>query len=521
MTQDASFHPYVHAAATPDKPAVIMAHSGEVVTFQEMEDRSNQGAQFFRSLGLKTGDTIAIFMSNTARYFELAWAAQRSGLYFTCISSRLTAPEVQYIVEDSGSRILFVSPDLAETAREVKSITKLERYFSVEGDVDGFERFEPLRADMPTARIADESAGADMLYSSGTTGRPKGIRPEIDPEQPIDADSVLGMILRAAGNFDANCVYLSPAPLYHAAPLRWTMTAMAIGATIVVMEKFDPEDYLRLVQAYKVTHSQLVPTMFVKMLKLPEDVRAKYDLSSLKFAVHAAAPCPIPVKEQMIEWWGPIIHEYYAGSEGNGLTWINSEDWLGHKGSVGKPLHGVPHICDEEGNELPPGEPGMIYFSDTTPPNYHNDPEKTKGAQHPTKEGWSSLGDVGKLDEDGFLYLTDRKAFMIISGGVNIYPQEAENVLITHDKVADVAVIGVPNDEFGEEVKAVVQLMPGESPSDEVAQELIDYCHSKLSKIKCPRSVDFDPELPRHPTGKLYKRLIRDRYWGKKDSRIV
>lgn len=521
MTGETAHHPYIIAEKTPGKPAIIMAQSGEMVTFGELEDRSNQGAQFFRSTGLNKGDTIAIFMTNSARYLELAWAAQRSGLYFTCISSRLTAPEVKYIVEDSGSRILITCPELAEVAKEVKSITDIDAYYSVDGDIGGFERLEPKLSAQPAQRIADESAGADMLYSSGTTGRPKGIRPALEPDKRIDEDSVLTMILASAAQLNEESIYLSPAPLYHAAPLRWTMTAMSLGATAVIMEKFDPEDFFRLVQSYGVTHSQLVPTMFVKMLKLPEEVRAKYDLSSLQFAVHAAAPCPVPVKEKMIDWWGPIIHEYYAGSEGNGLTWITSPDWLTHKGSVGKPLHGVPHICDEEGNELPVGEEGMIYFSDTTPPTYHNDEEKTKGAQHPTKEGWSSLGDVGKLDEDGFLYLTDRKAFMIISGGVNIYPQEAENVLITHPKVADVAVIGVPNEDFGEEVKAVVQPMPDIAPSDELAAELISFCQSQLSKIKCPKTVDFDPELPRHPTGKLYKRLIRDRYWGKKDSRIV
>lgn len=521
MSDEAIFHPSVHATTTPDKPALIMASSGEVVTFRQMEERSNQGAQLFRSLGLNKGDTIALFLDNTARYFELAWAAQRSGLYFTCIPSRLTPPEVKYILEDSGSRYLISCPHLSDVAKATKAITSLEGYYSVDGDIEGFERFEDVRDKQPKTRISDESAGGDMLYSSGTTGRPKGIRPPLDPDAPIGRDNVLRMILASAGGFTADSIYLSPAPLYHAAPLRWTMTAMAIGATIIAMEKFDPEDYLRLVEKYGATHSQLVPTMFVRMLKLPESVREKYDLSSLKFAVHAAAPCPIPVKEQMIDWWGPIISEYYAGSEGNGLTWINSSDWLTHKGSVGKPLHGIPHVCDEEGNELAPGEEGMVYFSETTPPNYHNDEEKSKGAQHPSKEGWSSLGDVGKLDKDGFLYLTDRKAFMIISGGVNIYPQEAENILITHPKVADVAVIGVPNDDFGEEVKAIVQPMPGVAPSDELAQELVAFCQSQLSKIKCPRSVDFDPELPRHPTGKLYKRLIRDRYWGKKDSRIV
>ena len=521
MTEEVRFHPSLQAAKTPDKPAIIMAGSGETITFKELDDRSNQGAQLFRSLGLQKGDTIAIFLDNTARYYELAWAAQRCGLYFTCISSRLTAPEVKYIVEDSHSRFLFTCPYLADVANEVKKATNLEGYFSVDGDMDGFERFETRRDAMPATPVSDESAGGDMLYSSGTTGRPKGIRPPLDPDAPIGQDTVLRMILAMAGGITDDATYLSPAPLYHAAPLRWTMTVSSIGATVVVMEKFDPEWFLQLVEKHKITHSQLVPTMFVRMLKLPEEDRTKYDLSSLKFAVHAAAPCPIPVKEKMIEWWGPVIHEYYAGSEGNGLTWINSDDWLGHKGSVGKPLHGVPHICNDEGDELAVGEEGMIYFSGTTPPSYHNDPEKSKSARHPKHDDWSSLGDVGRMDEDGFLYLTDRKAYMIISGGVNIYPQEAENVLITHPKVADVAVIGVPNEDFGEEVKAVVQTMEGVAPSDELASELIAFCQSQLSRIKSPRTVDFDPELPRHPTGKLYKRLIRDRYWGKSSSKIV
>ena len=514
-------HPHIHAAATPNKAAYIMAASGEVVTFRELEDRSNQGARLFRSIDLKQGDTIALFLDNSPRYFELAWAAQRSGLYFTCISSRLTASEVKYIVEDCGAKVLISCESLAAIATETKAVTNLDHYWSVDGTVEGYEAYEALRDQQPATRITDESGGTDMLYSSGTTGRPKGIRPHINPDDPIDETNALVQIAQLAGSFNEESIYLSPAPLYHAAPLRWCMTVTKIGGTIIVMEKFDPEDYLRLVESYGVTHSQLVPTMFVKMLKLPEQVRTKYDVSTLKFAIHAAAPCPVPVKEQMIAWWGLVIHEYYAGSEGNGLTWINSEQWLEHKGSVGIPLLGVLHICDDEGNELPVGEAGTIYFSDTTPPNYHNDEEKTKGALHPSKEGWSTLGDVGRMDEDGFLYLTDRKAFMIISGGVNIYPQEAENVLITHPKVADVAVIGVPNDEFGEEVKAVVQPMPGIAPSEELASELIAFSQSQLAKIKCPKSIDFDPELPRHPTGKLYKRLIRDRYWGKTDSKIV
>ena len=514
-------HPCHHAKTHPDKAAYIMAASGETVTFKELDERSNQIAHAFRDAGLKPGDTIALFAENSPRYFEICWAAQRSGLYYVCVSSRLTAPEVKYIVEDSGSSLLIASVGKRDVARQVKDLTELNHYWSIEGDIEGFERLETLAADYPVTSIPVEMAGTDMLYSSGTTGRPKGIRPALEPGAPIDADNVLLQITRAMAGAGPEHVYLSPAPLYHAAPLRWCMTFTRLGATLIIMEKFDPEAFLKCVQTHKVTHTQMVPTMFVKMLKLPEEVRKSYDVSSLKFVIHAAAPCPVPVKEQMIDWWGPIIDEYYAGSEGNGMTWAKSADWLTHKGTVGKAIWGDLHICDEIGDEVPVGQEGQVYFGGTTPPNYHNDPEKNAAALNPKHPDWSSLGDVGKMDEDGFLYLTDRKAFMIISGGVNIYPQEAENVLITHPKVADVAVIGVPDEEFGESVKAIVQPMPGISPSDELAAELLEFCRGELSKIKCPKSVDFDLELPRHPTGKLYKRLIRDRYWGKKDSRIV
>lgn len=514
-------HPFHHAKARPDHPAYTMAGSGEVVTFRQLDERSNQIAHALREAGCQPGDTIALFAENSPRYFEVCWAAQRSGLYFVCISSRLTTPEVQYIIEDSGSKLLIADAHKAAVAQDVKSVTKLDAYWSIDGDIPGFTALETLRSKFPVTPIPDEMAGTDMLYSSGTTGRPKGIRPPLERGLPIDADNVLVQICRGLAGVTEDSVYLSPAPLYHAAPLRWSMSMTKLGASLVIMEKFDPENYLRLVEKYRVTHSQLVPTMFVKMLKLPPEVREKYDVSSLQFAIHAAAPCPIPVKQQMIEWWGPIIDEYYAGSEGNGMTWVKSADWMTHKGTVGKPVHGVVHICDEQGNEVPVGEEGQVYFGGTVPPTYHNDPEKTKGALHATRPDLSSLGDVGKLDEDGYLYLTDRKAFMIISGGVNIYPQECENILITHPKVADCAVIGVPDEEFGEAVKAVVQPMPGQAHSPELAAELMAFCQANLSKIKCPKSIDFDPELPRHPTGKLYKRLIRDKYWGKSQSRIV
>jgi acyl-CoA synthetase (AMP-forming)/AMP-acid ligase II len=285
------------------------------------------------------------------------------------------------------------------------------------------------------------------------------------------------------------------------------------------MEHFDPEQALATLQKYRTTHSQWVPTMFVRMLKLPEEVRRKYDASSMKVAIHAAAPCPIPVKRQMIEWWGPVIFEYYAGTEGNGFCAIRSDEWLAHPGSVGKALLGELHIVGEDGNECPVGESGTIYFANGPEFSYHNDPKKTAEARN--EKGWSTLGDVGYVDKDGYLYLTDRKAFMIISGGVNIYPQEAENILINHPRVADVAVIGVPNEDFGEEVKAVVQPMNWSDATPALAEELVAYCRQHLSAIKCPRTVDFERELPRHPTGKLYKRLIRDRYWGNRDSKIV
>ncbi len=514
-------HPSLHAASDPNKAAYIMAGNGETVTFKQLDDRSNQIAHTFRELTLQPGDTIALFAENSARFFEICWAAQRAGLYYVAISSRLTAPEVEYIIKDSGARLLIASEGLRSVAETVKDLTDCDAYWSIDGPIEGYDRLENVRSDKSETPISDERAGTDMLYSSGTTGRPKGIRPPLPEDPAIDASNALITIAQGLFKTSPDGIYLSPAPLYHAAPLRWCMAMTKFGNTLVIMEKFDAETYLSLVEKYKVTHTQLVPTMFVKMLKLPEVVRAKYDVSSLVAAVHAAAPCPVPVKEQMIEWWGPVIEEYYAGSEGNGMTWANSDQWLAHKGSVGFPIWGELHICDESGDEVPVGEEGQIYFGGTPTPNYHNAPDKTQGALNPKHADWSSLGDVGKVDADGFLYLTDRKAFMIISGGVNIYPQEAENILITHPAVADVAVIGVPDEEFGEQVKAVVQVMDGVEETDALKDELLEYCRARLAKIKCPKSVDFDPALPRHPTGKLYKRLVRDRYWGKSDSRIV
>ncbi len=514
-------HPRHHAKTHPDKAAYIMAGSGEIVTFGQLETRANQINHAIRAAGINPGDTLAMFAENSPRFFEICWAAQRSGVYLVAISSRLTAPEVAYILEDSGARILITSVELRAVAEEINATVNLEAYWSIDGEIDGYEPLETIANAMPDTPIADEMLGRIMLYSSGTTGRPKGIRAAYIPNVPYDDPAPLTQIAGVLFKASEDAVYLSPAPLYHAAPLGWSMAMTKFGATLIIMEKFDAETYLKYVEQYKATHTQLVPTMFVKMLKLPEEVRNRYDVSSLKIAVHAAAPCPIPIKQQMIDWWGPVIEEYYAGSEGNGMTWVTSEQWLAHKGTVGHAIWGELHICDENGDEVPIGEEGQVYFGGTPTPTYHNDEAKTKDALNPKHNDWSSLGDIGKLDADGFLYLTDRKAFMIISGGVNIYPQEAENILITHPAVADVAVIGVPDEDFGEAVKAVVQLMPGVDGNQELVEELLEFCRSHLARIKCPRSVDFDPELPRHPTGKLYKRLVRDRYWGNTESRIV
>jgi long-chain acyl-CoA synthetase len=512
-------HPKHHAQTHPDKAAVIMASSGETITYRELDERSNQGAHLFRSLGVGPGGSIAIFMENSPRYHEILWAAQRSGIRFTAISSKLTAGEVEYIVGDCEAKVLIASKGVEDVALQVAPLIPGVALLMCDGAVAPYKSFEEARAAFPTTPIADEGGGGAMLYSSGTTGRPKGVKRPIDGKGPIEMPTGLQTLGQMLYGWTPDSVYLSPAPLYHAAPLGWTMAVHAMGGTVVVLERFDPEQTLGYIQDYRVTTAQWVPTHFVRMLKLPEDVRAKYDMSSLTGVFHAAAPCPIPVKEQMIAWWGPIIHEYYAGTEGNGMCLIDSHEWLAHKGSVGKSRMAEVKICDEDGEPLPPRTEGAVFFAGGGQFEYHNDPKKT--AESRNKHGWTTLGDVGWLDEEGYLYLTDRKSFMIISGGVNIYPQEIENLLIGHPKVADVAVVGGPHEEMGEEVIAVIQPIEGVAPSDDLAAELNAYARANLSHVKAPRRYDFMEELPRHQTGKLYKRLIRDAYWGKTGSKIV
>ncbi len=505
-------HPSVHAASSPDKPAVIVAETGETVSYAELDAASNRAAQLFRSHGLKHDDVVAFMLENTPHYYGLTWGAQRAGLRYVCISSRLTQDETDYILENSGAKMLVVSASLASAALQLE--TRIERY-SMGGEIAGWTRIEDALAAMPATRIADERAGVDMLYSSGTTGRPKGVKVPLPEEEEIDAPNSLVMLASAAFGINADSIYLSPAPLYHAAPLRWSMTIHRLGGTVVLMKKFDPEAALAAIQHYRCNAAQFVPTHFVRMLKLPAEVRAQYDVSSMKSAIHAAAPCPVPVKQAMIDWWGPVLLEYYAGSEGNGMTFATSQDWLAHKGTVGRAILGTVHIVGEDNEtEVPVGEEGAVFFESDNVFEYHDDPEKTASSRN--SKGWSTLGDVGKLDADGFLYLTDRKSFMIISGGVNIYPQEIENHLVTHPRVADVAVVGGPHEEMGEEVIAVIQPADMADATDEFRDELGAYARQKLSGVKVPRRIDFMEALPRHDTGKLYKRLLRDQYWEKK-----
>ena len=497
-----------------------MADSGQTVSYAELDERANKIAQLFKSLGLSPGDHVSFCLENNAEFLVLCWGAHYAGLVYTAMSSRLTTEEMQYIIDNSGAKAFITSMYKADQASELLGqIPGVTTHLMMDGTVAGYESYEDAVAAQSADPIPGRVAGSDMLYSSGTTGRPKGVKQGAEAAPLEEAVHAVGSMLGLLFGMTADSVYISPAPLYHAAPLRFCMGTHTIGATLVVMDRFDPELYLAGIEKFKATHSQVVPTMFVRMLKLPAESRAKYDVSSMQMVVHAAAPCPVAVKEQMIDWWGPVLHEYYAGTEGNGFVYCNSEMWLAHKGTVGMPIGCEIHIVGDDGEVVPVGEEGTIFFGGGSAFEYHGDEAKTKESRHPL--GWSTLGDVGKVDADNFLYLTDRKAYMIISGGVNIYPQEAENILTMHPAVFDVAVIGVPNEDFGEEVKAIVQLAEGFEATEKQAAELISYCREHLADVKCPRSVDFRPELPRHPTGKLYKRLLKDEYWAGHDSRII
>ena len=515
-------YPGQHAVQRADQPAIVMGRSGETITYRELEARSNRLAHLLRAIGLKRLDHYAIFMENHPRFVECCAAGERSGLYYTAVNSFLTAGELAYIVNNSQSKVLIASQAKRESALAALSdCPKVELCLIVDGPSAGsrVRNFSEATAEFPATPIADESLGAAMLYSSGTTGRPKGVLrplPDQPPDEPLSALSARLNVWR----FREGQVYLSPAPLYHSAPLAGVGGTLRRGGTVVVMERFAEEGFLDLVERYRITHTQLVPTMFSRMLKLPEAVRRAYDLSSLEVAIHAAAPCPVPVKRAMIDWWGPIILEYYSATEAMGMTVCDSAEWLAHPGTVGKSVFGEIHVLDDAMREVPVGQTGKLWFKTASPFEYFNDPVRTAEVNSPDGS-MSTLGDIGHVDEEGYVYLTDRATFMIISGGVNIYPQECENVLVTHPRVADAAVFGVPHEEMGEQVKAIVQLVPGFAAGAEMEAELIAFCRDHLAHHKCPRSIDFEAELPRLPTGKLYKASLRERYWKGRKSRIV
>jgi acyl-CoA synthetase (AMP-forming)/AMP-acid ligase II len=512
MHRDTPLHPGAHARSTPDKPAVVMA-DGRSIGYAELEKDANRLAHLFRSAGLRRGDHIALLAENRPEFFVVVWAAQRSGLHYTPCSTLLNAEELGRIVNDCTARVFVATDATIGAAREIDA-PAVERRLLIGGRDDvpvGWEPLETALAGRPATPIADEAEGATMLYSSGTTGRPKGVKPPLPTEAyPHDpaAEAIAGLF-----GITETTVHLSPAPLYHAAPLFLALIVHRMGGTVVLQERFDAEEFLRSIERHRVTFTQVVPTMFIRLLRLPGELRGKYDRSSLRGVVHTAAPCPVEVKERMIEWWGPVIHEYYTGTEGCGFVYCDCQEWLARKGTVGRAMFDMPvHVLGEDGAELPAGRPGTIYFEGSSPFEYHRDPEQTRGTRDPRGRGWSTLGDIGYLDADGFLYLIDRRAYVINSGGVNIYPQEAENVLALHPKVADAAVFGVPDEEMGERVHAVVEPAGGLSGSAELAAELIDHCRERIAHYKCPRSIDFRSPLPRHPTGKLYKRLLREEY---------
>jgi len=512
------------AIASPDKPAIIMASTGETVTFGEFEARSNRVAHLLREAGLRRGDHIAVFIENSPALLEIEGGAERAGLYYTLINTYLGAAEVEYIVSNSQAKVLFSSAAkraVAEAAAANSPAVERKLMTGPGPLPDGWESYDAVVAKYPADPVPDEALGAAMLYSSGTTGRPKGVLrelPEGGPGQPLPVMEFVKFLF----GFRAGMTYLSPAPLYHSAPQASVAAALRMGSTVIVMEHFDPEQWLALVERYRVTHCQMVPVMFNRLLRLPPEVRARYDTSSLECIVHAAAPCPVHVKQAMIDWLGPIITEYYGATEANGFTFCTPADWLAHPGTVGRPVLGELLIVDGEGNQCPTGTDGTIWFRGATAFTYFQDPAKTAESRDGDGEGTAStVGDVGHVDADGYLYLTDRKSYMIISGGVNIYPQETENILSAHPAIVDVAVIGVPNEDLGEEVKAVVQLADPATAGPALAQELIDYCRDRLAHFKCPRTVDFVPELPRSETGKLYKRILRDAYWTGHQTSIV
>jgi acyl-CoA synthetase (AMP-forming)/AMP-acid ligase II len=501
-------HPTRFAVQAPDRPAVIAGGSGRVLTYADLEDRACRVANLLRAHGLTAGDHVAVLLENRPEFFEVVWGALRVGLLVTPINWHLAPDEAAYIVDDCGASALFASNALGEVVHRLPADDPALRLrVAVGGPLPGFDDYDALLGDQPATRPDGECEGNWMFYSSGTTGRPKGIRPQ-STGGPLGEAPSFSLLVQGLYGGGEDSVYLSPAPLYHAAPAGWTNAFHRLGGTTVITERFDPLEVLALIERHRVTHVQFVPTHLVRLMKLSPAERDRFDLSSLRYVVHAAAPCPPEVKRAALEWLGPVVYEYYSGSEGAGFCAIGPDEWLAHPGSVGRSLLGPVHIVGPDGAEAGPGEEGQVWFESPNRFEYHGDPAKTAAAFD--SHGWSTLGDIGHVDADGYLYLTDRVSNMIISGGVNVYPREVEDVLVLHPGVADVAVIGVPHPDMGEAVRAVVQPADGGpgAVDGELADELVAFCRERIAHFKCPTSVVFVDALPRLPSGKLAKRLL-------------
>ena len=498
------------AEREPGRLALVMGESGRALTFREFEDAANRMAQFLRAQGLRRGDRIAFFMENSLELVEVQGGAERTGLYYTLVNAQYTAAEAAYIINDCGARVVVTTARLTAAATKLPALCPaVERWLMVDPPepIEPFEPYAETLAGYPATHVEDESLGTTLSYSSGTTGRPKGVLRPLQNVHPVETTAMLAIAPRVY-RMREGMVFLQPAPLTHSGPQSTISCSLRMGGTAIVMERFDAEGFLQLVERHRVTCSVVVPTMLARLLQLPDAIRGSYDVSSLEGIVHGAAPCPPSVKRKMIEWLGPIVFEYYGTTEGNGACTCSSEEWLAHPGTVGKAFFGEPLILDGDGNELPAGDIGRIWFRGATNFEYLHDDAKTAESR---RDGGSTstTGDIGFLDAEGYLFLTDRASFTIVAGGVNIYPQEIENVLMDHPAVKDVGVIGLPNDDFGEEVMAAVELLPPAQASDELAADLLTFCRQQLARFKVPRRIDFVGDLPRTPAGKLLKNELR------------
>ena len=503
------------AREDPDRPAILSPQGNR--SFAELNDRCNQLARALRGRGLRAGDGVALLCSNRPEFVEVLYAGLRAGLRLTTINWHLSGEEVGYIVRNCEARAFVAEARFGPAASEAMwERNSVEIALCAGGSVPGFEDYDEVVGKQPADDIPDSILGSTMLYTSGTTGRPKGVyRRTNSPSSP------LLKLLQDLGNFEGGTdLSLCTGPLYHAAPLALNLRVpIAGGVGVVLMDRWDAEEALRLIEEHRISYTHMVPTMFHRLLSLPEEVRARYDTSSLRFVVHGAAPCPTNVKRDMMAWLGPVLYEYYAATEGGG-TFITPTRWLEKPGSVGRPNPGqVIEVRDDSGRTVSPGIVGTIYFKapDEGRFEYYKDAQKTDTAY---RGDFFTLGDLGYFDEDGYLFLSGRSAEVIISGGVNIYPAQVDAVLLQHPAIADAATVGAPNDEWGEEVKAVVELQEGWAASAELERELVEHCRARLGHHECPRSVDFVDDLPRYETGKVYRRLVRDRYWSDRDRKI-